>query len=61
MSICILSLIDDDITVYEKIDDNIYEYLIKMVSEYKNNELVMYLVYVENEKATYIKLYSSIS
>ena len=59
MSICILSLIDDDITIFEKIDDNIYEYLIKIVSEYRNNELVMYLVLVENEKVTYIKLYSS--
>ena len=59
MSICILSLIDDDITIFEKIDDNIYEYLIKIVSEYRNNELVMYLVLVKNEKATYIKLYSN--
>lgn len=59
MSICILSLIDDDITIFEKIDDNIYEYLIKIVSEYRNNELVMYLVLVENEKVTYIKLYSN--
>ena len=59
MSICILSLIDDDITIFEKIDDNIYEYLIKIVSEYRNNELVMYLVLIENEKATYIKLYSN--
>ena len=59
MSICILSLIDDDITIFEKIDDNIYEYLIKIVSEYRDNELVMYLVLIENEKATYIKLYSN--
>ena len=33
MSICILSLIDDDITIFEKIDDNIYEYLIKPACE----------------------------
>ena len=59
MSICVLSLIDDDITIIEHLEENIYEYLIKIVSEYKNNNLLIYLVLINDCKATYIKLYSS--
>ena len=59
MSICVLSLIDDDITIIEHLEENIYEYLIKIVSEYKNNNLLIYLVLINDGKATYIKLYSS--
>ena len=59
MSVCILTYIDDDITIIEKIDDDIYGYIIKLVDEYKNNNLLMYLVLINDNKATYVKLYSS--
>ena len=59
MSVCILTYIDDDITIIEKIEDDIYGYIIKLVDEYKNNNLLMYLVLINDNKATYVKLYSS--
>ena len=51
MSVCILTYIDDDITIIEKIDDDIYGYIIKIVDEYKNNSLLMYLVLINDSKA----------
>lgn len=59
MTVCVLTLIDDDITIFERIDDNIYDYLIKIVSEFKESDLTVYLVLIEDQKAVYIKLYSS--
>ena len=59
MSVCILTYIDDDITIIERIEDDIYGYIIKLVDEYKNNNLLMYLVLINDSKATYVKLYSS--
>ena len=59
MSVCILTYIDDDITIIEKIEDDIYGYIIKLVDEYKNNKVLMYLVLINDNKATYVKLYSS--
>ena len=59
MSVCMLTYIDDDITIIERIDDDIYEYLTKIVDRYKNNNLLMYLVLINDSKATYVKLYSS--
>ena len=59
MSVCMLTYIDDDITIIERIEDDIYEYLTKIVDRYKNNNLLMYLVLINDSKATYVKLYSS--
>ena len=54
-----LTYIGDDITVIERVDDDIYGYMIDLIDKYKNESLLMYLVLINESKATYIKLYSS--
>ena len=59
MSVNIYTIIDDDITINERIESDIYNYLIKIVDKYKEHSLMVYLVLYSDEKAYYIKLYES--
>ena len=59
MSVNILTIIDEDITINEHIESDIYEYLIKIIDTYKEHSLMVYLVLYSDEKAYYIKMYES--
>ena len=59
MSVNIYTIIDDDITINERIESNVYEYLIKIIDTYKEHNLMVYLVLYSDEKAYYIKIYEN--
>lgn len=59
MSVNIFTIIDEDITINERIESDIYDYLIKIVDKYKEHNLMVYLVLYSDEKAYYIKIYES--
>ena len=59
MSVNIYTIIDDDITINEHLESDIYEYLIKIVDKYKEHNLMVYLVLYSDEKAYYIKLFEN--
>lgn len=59
MSVTIYTIIDDDIVINQQIKNNIYEYLINIVDQYKEHSLLVYMILMSEDKAYYIKLYEN--
>lgn len=57
MSVYIYTIIDDDITIHERVEGNVYQYLNKIVETYREHDLIVYLGLYTEETAYYIKIY----
>ena len=77
MSISIFTIIDDDITINESIQESedknnniniagintksaVYEYITKIVNNYYDHKLLIYLVLTTDSNIYYIRLYDNI-
>ena len=53
----ILSLIDFDIIINEKVNSDVYEYVKNIVEKYSNYSIVIYLQLTISDNIIYIKVY----
>ena len=53
----VLSLIDFDIIINEKVNGNVYEYIKNIVEKYGDNYIVVYLQLIISDNIIFIKVY----
>ena len=53
----ILSLIDFDIIINEKVNDDVYGYIKNIVEKYGDNYIVIYLQLIISDNIIFIKVY----
>lgn len=53
----VLSLIDFDIIINEKVNGNVYEYIKNIVEKYGDNYIVIYLQLIISDNIIFIKVY----
>lgn len=55
----IISIIDQDIFINERVYGNIYEYIKKIVENYKEYSIIIFLNLVISNNEIYIKIYDN--
>ena len=53
----VLSLIDFDIIINEKVNGNVYEYIKNIVEKYGDNYIVIYLQLIISDNIIFIKVF----